>query len=93
MGSTWQTAADLVRQEKHTVTGLYPNTVYLFIIRAMNSYGLSDPSPISEPVRTQGAWSLYSYSMVCIHLLYYNVFFCQMVQRVREQTRGLHRWI
>ncbi|XP_057206897.1 roundabout homolog 2-like isoform X2 [Triplophysa rosa] len=53
VGSTWQTAADLVRQEKHTVTGLYPNTVYLFIIRAMNSYGLSDPSPISEPVRTQ----------------------------------------
>ncbi|XP_056612872.1 roundabout homolog 2 isoform X1 [Triplophysa dalaica] len=53
VGSIWQTAADLVRQEKHTVTGLFPNTVYLFIIRAMNSYGLSDPSPISEPVRTQ----------------------------------------
>jgi len=54
VGSTWQTVADLVRQEKHTVSGLYPNTVYLFIIRAVNSYGLSDPSPISEPVRTQG---------------------------------------
>ncbi|XP_077064798.1 roundabout homolog 2 [Siphateles boraxobius] len=53
VGSTWQTVADLVRQEKHTVSGLYPNTVYLFIIRAVNSYGLSDPSPISEPVRTQ----------------------------------------
>uniref|UniRef100_A0A8C2FQA2 Uncharacterized protein n=1 Tax=Cyprinus carpio TaxID=7962 RepID=A0A8C2FQA2_CYPCA len=54
VGSTWQTVADLVRLEKHTVSGLYPNTVYLFIIRAVNSYGLSDPSPISEPVRTQG---------------------------------------
>ncbi|XP_066564137.1 roundabout homolog 3 isoform X2 [Amia ocellicauda] len=52
-GSTWQTVADLVKMEKHTVSGLYPNTIYLFIIRAVNSYGLSDPSPISEPVRTQ----------------------------------------
>ncbi|XP_062329315.1 roundabout homolog 2-like isoform X2 [Osmerus eperlanus] len=53
VGSVWQTVADHVKQEKHTVTSLYPNTVYLFIVRAVNSYGLSDPSPISEPVRTQ----------------------------------------
>ncbi|XP_051535583.1 roundabout homolog 2-like isoform X2 [Myxocyprinus asiaticus] len=53
VGSLWHTVADLVKQETHTVSGLYPNTVYLFIIRAVNSYGLSDPSPISEPVRTQ----------------------------------------
>nr|XP_015193162.1 PREDICTED: roundabout homolog 3 isoform X3 [Lepisosteus oculatus]XP_015193163.1 PREDICTED: roundabout homolog 3 isoform X3 [Lepisosteus oculatus] len=52
-GSTWQTVADFVKLEKHTVGGLFPNTIYLFIIRAVNSYGLSDPSPISEPVRTQ----------------------------------------
>uniref|UniRef100_A0A8C8DHT9 Uncharacterized protein n=1 Tax=Oryzias sinensis TaxID=183150 RepID=A0A8C8DHT9_9TELE len=54
VGSTWQTVADQVKQETHTVVGLFPNTVYLFIVRAVNSYGLSDPSPISEPVRTQG---------------------------------------
>lgn len=54
-GSTWQTVADLVKLEKHTVSGLYPNTIYLFIVRAVNAYGLSDPSPISEPVRTQGS--------------------------------------
>lgn len=54
VGSTWQTVADHVRNERHTVIGLFPNTVYLFIVRAVNSYGLSDPSPISEPVRTQG---------------------------------------
>lgn len=54
VGNTWQTVADQVKQEKHTVTGLFPNTVYLFIVRAVNAYGLSDPSPISEPVRTQG---------------------------------------
>ncbi|XP_061734081.1 roundabout homolog 2 [Nerophis ophidion] len=53
VGSTWQTVADQVRHERHTVVGLFPNTVYLFIVRAVNSYGLSDPSPISEPVRTQ----------------------------------------
>ncbi|XP_031646760.1 roundabout homolog 2 isoform X1 [Oncorhynchus kisutch] len=53
VGSVWQTVADRVKQEKHTVIGLYPNTVYLFIVRAVNSYGLSDPSPISEPIRTQ----------------------------------------
>uniref|UniRef100_A0A8C1AFV5 Roundabout guidance receptor 3 n=1 Tax=Cyprinus carpio carpio TaxID=630221 RepID=A0A8C1AFV5_CYPCA len=53
VGNTWQTVADLVRLEKHTVSGLYPNTIYLFIIRAVNPFGLSDPSPISEPVRTQ----------------------------------------
>lgn len=44
----------MVRMETHTITGLLPNTVYLFIVRAVNTYGLSDPSPISEPVRTQG---------------------------------------
>ncbi|XP_029030037.1 roundabout homolog 3 isoform X2 [Betta splendens] len=52
-GSTWQTVADAVRMETHTITGLFHNTVYLFIVRAVNAYGLSDPSPISEPVRTQ----------------------------------------
>ncbi|XP_067350509.1 roundabout homolog 3 isoform X3 [Channa argus] len=52
-GSTWQTVADMVKVETHTITGLLPNTVYLFIVRAVNAYGLSDPSPISEPVRTQ----------------------------------------
>ncbi|XP_068600500.1 LOW QUALITY PROTEIN: roundabout homolog 3 [Brachionichthys hirsutus] len=52
-GSTWQTVADAVRVETHTIAGLHPNTIYLFIVRAVNTYGLSDPSPISEPVRTQ----------------------------------------
>ncbi|KAA8594060.1 hypothetical protein FQN60_004894 [Etheostoma spectabile] len=43
----------IIEAFRHTVVGLFPNTVYLFIVRAVNSYGLSDPSPISEPVRTQ----------------------------------------
>lgn len=44
----------MVKIETHTISSLQPNTVYLFIVRAVNAYGLSDPSPISEPVRTQG---------------------------------------
>ncbi|XP_075765709.1 roundabout homolog 3 isoform X1 [Pelodiscus sinensis] len=52
-GSTWQTVADNVRVEKHTVSDLSPDTIYLFLIRAANAQGLSDPSPVSEPVRTQ----------------------------------------
>uniref|UniRef100_A0A8C4DWS6 Roundabout, axon guidance receptor, homolog 3 (Drosophila) n=1 Tax=Dicentrarchus labrax TaxID=13489 RepID=A0A8C4DWS6_DICLA len=59
-GSTWQTVADMVKIETHTITGLLPNTIYLFIVRAVNAYGLSDPSPISEPVRTQGQSALLS---------------------------------
>lgn len=62
-GSTWQTVADLVKMEKHTVSGLYPNTIYLFIVRAVNAYGLSDPSPISEPVRTQGTHPAEPYAL------------------------------
>lgn len=46
-------AAD-VEGESHTVTGLVPDTVYLFLVRAVNAHGLSDPSGVSEPVRTQG---------------------------------------
>ena len=54
VGGPWQTVAADVEGETHTVTGLIPDTVYLFLVRAVNSYGLSDPSGISEPVRTQG---------------------------------------
>ena len=53
-GGPWQTVAANVEGETHTVSGLVPNTVYLFLVRAVNAYGLSDPSGVSEPVRTQG---------------------------------------
>ncbi|XP_039940845.1 roundabout homolog 3 [Hirundo rustica] len=52
-GGPWQTVAADVEGEIHTVTGLVPDTVYLFLVRAVNAYGLSDPSGISEPVRTR----------------------------------------
>lgn len=55
----------MVKIETHTITGLLPNTVYLFIVRAVNAYGLSDPSPISEPVRTQGQCALFTRQQTC----------------------------
>lgn len=54
MSNSWQTVADHIKTTQFTVKGLRPNTIYLFMVRAVNSQGLSDPSPMSEPVRTQG---------------------------------------
>uniref|UniRef100_A0A8C9TIF2 Roundabout2-like n=1 Tax=Scleropages formosus TaxID=113540 RepID=A0A8C9TIF2_SCLFO len=53
VSNSWQTAAEHVKSTQFTVRGLRPNTIYLFIVRAVNSQGLGDPSPVSEPVRTQ----------------------------------------
>ncbi|XP_056140183.1 roundabout homolog 2-like [Lampris incognitus] len=53
VSNSWQTMADHVKTTQFTIRDLRPNTVYLFIIRAVNAQGLGDPSPMSEPVRTQ----------------------------------------
>lgn len=53
-GSSWQTLADHVKTESFVLKGLKPSAVYLFLVRAANAYGLSDPSPISDAVKTQG---------------------------------------
>ncbi|XP_028838769.1 roundabout homolog 2-like isoform X2 [Denticeps clupeoides] len=53
VSNSWQTVADHVKTTQFTVRDLRPNTVYLFIIRAVNAQGLGDPSPMSDPVRTQ----------------------------------------
>lgn len=58
VSNSWQTVADHVKTTQFTVKGLRPNTIYLFMVRAVNTQGLSDPSPMSEPVRTQGNVSL-----------------------------------
>nr|XP_048304598.1 roundabout homolog 3 isoform X4 [Myodes glareolus] len=57
-GNTWRTVADGVQLETHTVSGLQPNTIYLFLVRAVGTWGLSEPSPVSEPVQTQADSSL-----------------------------------
>uniref|UniRef100_A0A8C2WZ41 Roundabout guidance receptor 1 n=1 Tax=Cyclopterus lumpus TaxID=8103 RepID=A0A8C2WZ41_CYCLU len=52
-GSSWQTLAEHVKTESFVLKGLKPSAVYLFLVRAANAYGLSDPSPITESVKTQ----------------------------------------
>ncbi|XP_043115013.1 roundabout homolog 1 isoform X1 [Puntigrus tetrazona] len=52
-GSSWQTLADHVKTESFVLKALKPSAVYLFLVRAANAYGLSDPSPISDAVKTQ----------------------------------------
>ncbi|XP_075053194.1 roundabout homolog 2 isoform X11 [Mixophyes fleayi] len=53
VSNSWQTVANHVKTTLFTVKGLRPNTIYLFMVRAINTEGLSDPSPVSDPVRTQ----------------------------------------
>lgn len=48
------TLADHVKTETFLLKNLKPGAVYLFLVRAANAYGLSDPSPITDAVRTQG---------------------------------------
>ncbi|XP_062906306.1 roundabout homolog 2 isoform X8 [Mobula hypostoma] len=53
VSNSWQTVADRVKNTLFTVRGLRPNTIYLFMVRAVNAQGVSDPSQMSDPVRTQ----------------------------------------
>ncbi|XP_059020440.1 roundabout homolog 2 isoform X10 [Mustela lutreola] len=53
VSNSWQTVANHVKTTLYTVRGLRPNTIYLFMVRGINPQGLSDPSPMSDPVRTQ----------------------------------------
>ncbi|XP_037122879.1 roundabout homolog 1 isoform X1 [Syngnathus acus] len=52
-GSSWQTLAEHVKSESFALKGLKPSAVYLFLVRAANAYGLSDPSPTTDAVKTQ----------------------------------------
>ncbi|KAJ7995848.1 hypothetical protein DPEC_G00230970 [Dallia pectoralis] len=52
-GNSWVTLADHVKTEAFVLKNLKPGAVYLFLVRAANAYGLSDPSPITDAVRTQ----------------------------------------
>ncbi|KAI3373522.1 hypothetical protein L3Q82_022118, partial [Scortum barcoo] len=54
LGSRWVTLAEHIKAQTFVLRNLKPATVYLFMVRAVNAYGLSDPSPISDSVRTQG---------------------------------------
>ncbi|XP_027129691.1 roundabout homolog 1 isoform X2 [Larimichthys crocea] len=57
LGSRWVTLAEHIKTQTFVLRNLKPATVYLFMVRAVNAYGLSDPSPISDSVRTQDSTS------------------------------------
>lgn len=59
LGSRWVTVAEHIKTQTFVLRNLRPATVYLFMVRAVNAYGLSDPSPISDSVRTQGQCVLF----------------------------------
>jgi hypothetical protein len=44
----------VIQQESYTVHNLKPDTSYIFIVRAENAYGVSEPSEPSEPFEFQG---------------------------------------
>lgn len=70
VSNSWQTVADHIKNTQFTVRGLRPNTIYLFMVRAVNSQGLSDPSPMSDPVRTQGTLSnMQAFYIIVISLI------------------------
>ncbi|KAG5844713.1 hypothetical protein ANANG_G00165450 [Anguilla anguilla] len=53
VSNSWQTVARPRDGSANTIylfIGLRPNTIYLFIVRAVNAQGLGDPSAMSEPV-------------------------------------------
>nr|XP_057934538.1 roundabout homolog 1-like isoform X2 [Doryrhamphus excisus] len=52
LGSRWVTLADHVKMQTFVLNNLKAGTVYLFMVRAVSEYGLSDPSTISDSVRT-----------------------------------------
>ena len=47
-------ASDSIKDESFVVRGLRQGTSYRFIVRALNSHGLSLPSPVTGVVKTRG---------------------------------------
>uniref|UniRef100_T1JDC0 Roundabout n=1 Tax=Strigamia maritima TaxID=126957 RepID=T1JDC0_STRMM len=52
--SGWVIVAHRISGDTYLVQNLRPDTSYVFLVRAENSYGLGEPSPVSEVYRTLG---------------------------------------
>lgn len=68
LSSRWVTLAEHIKTQTFVLRNLKPATVYLFMVRAVNAYGLSDPSPISDSVRTQGQCVSFSFLFALLHI-------------------------
>jgi len=53
-GEGWVVAADNIRGQTFLVQNLRPDTSYLFLVRAMNTHGMSMPSQVTSGFRTLG---------------------------------------
>ena len=49
-------ASDGIEAQSYLVTGLQPDTAYMFLVRAENSHGISFPSKLTDPIRTRGTY-------------------------------------
>jgi roundabout, axon guidance receptor 2 len=52
--SGWSVATDSATSTRLGIPQLRPDSSYLFLVRAINSHGISLPSVMSEPIRTLG---------------------------------------
>ena len=50
----WVRVSDSIQQESFTVHNLKPETSYIFVVRAQNAYGVSEPSAPSDPIEIEG---------------------------------------
>ncbi|KAL1233400.1 Protein sax-3 [Trichinella pseudospiralis] len=55
MGSYWASVVDLIRSPMFVVRRLKPVSSYVFVVRAVNHHGISEPSLFSSVVRTKSA--------------------------------------
>ena len=46
--------AERIKEESHTVHNLKPDTSYIFVVRARNAFGISEPSAPSDSIKIQG---------------------------------------
>ncbi|KRX52098.1 Protein sax-3 [Trichinella sp. T9] len=53
MGSYWASVVDLIRSPMFVVRRLKPSSSYVFVVRAVNHHGISEPSLFSSVVRTK----------------------------------------
>uniref|UniRef100_A0A5S6QST5 Uncharacterized protein n=1 Tax=Trichuris muris TaxID=70415 RepID=A0A5S6QST5_TRIMR len=52
-GQRWINVMDFVRSPVHIVSMLRPSSAHVFVVRANNNHGTSEPSPFSAVVRTK----------------------------------------
>uniref|UniRef100_A0A8C4QEN0 Uncharacterized protein n=1 Tax=Eptatretus burgeri TaxID=7764 RepID=A0A8C4QEN0_EPTBU len=54
LGGAWLTVGEDIKGLRFTARGLRPGKVYLFLVRSTSALGLSQPSTLSQPIRTSG---------------------------------------